>query len=132
MEKVKSKSELPPKDAEAWFEYIHQMESQTPGRLEDVAKFLTSMVSISLAVFIAGAGGKLEVNTWTGIALGIWLLSLLLSFLVMFPIRYEYVSTSVESIKKMHARIVKHKWRMLIAASACFLVALGILVFQMF
>jgi len=134
MEKEKVvKSKEPPKDAEAWFEYIGQEERKTPERLEDAAKFLATMIAISLSIFTAVVKASgVSLSTWSAkIALFAWLLSLLIAFLVLFPFRYRWVSTSVKSIKTMHARIVRIKWILLIASSFLFFAALCILVIQL-
>jgi hypothetical protein len=133
-EKNVVKSKAPPGDAEDWFEYLRKEEQRTPERLEDAAKFLATMIAISLSIFTAviKAGG-VSITAWTGrAALFAWLVSLLLAFLVLFPFRYRCVSTSVESIKTMQARIVRIKWILLILSSLLFFVALCILVVMLF
>jgi hypothetical protein len=132
-EKKMVKSKEPPKDAEEWFEYISQEERRTPERLEDAAKFLATMIAISLSIFtaVSKAGGVLVFNWPARIALFAWLFSLLLAFLVLFPFRYRCLSTSVKSIKTMHARIVRIKWVLLILSSFLFFAALCILVVRL-
>ena len=126
-------SKEPPKDAEAWFEYIRQEELRTPERLEDAAKFLATMIAISLSIFtsVTKAGGIGIVSWPAKIALFAWLLSLLLAFLVLFPFRYRCLSTSVKSINTMHVRIVYIKWFLLILSALLFFAALCILVVQL-
>jgi hypothetical protein len=132
-EKKVIKSKEPPGDAEEWFEYIHQQERKTPDRLEDAAKFLATMIAISLSIFTAVTqAGGVSVITWpVKIALFAWLLSLLFAFLVLFPFRYRCVSVSVKSIKSMHARIVRTKWILLILSTFLFFTALCILVVRL-
>jgi hypothetical protein len=132
-EKNVAKSKEPPKDAEDWFEYIRGEERRTPDRLEDAAKFLATMIAISLSIFTAviKAAG-LSIIVWTGrVALFAWLLSLLFAFFVLFPFRYRCVSTSVKSIKAVHARIVRIKWILLILSTFLFFAALCILVVRL-
>jgi hypothetical protein len=132
-EKSVVKSKEPPKDAEDWFEYIRGEERRTPDRLEDAAKFLATMIAISLSIFTAviKAGG-VSIIAWTGrVALFAWLFSLLLAFFVLFPFRYRCVSTSVKSIKSMLARIVRIKWILLILSTFLFFTALCILVVRL-
>lgn len=133
-EKKIVKSKEPPKDAEDWFEYIGREERKTPERLEDAAKFLATMIAISLSIFtaVSKAGGGSLINWSTRIALFAWLLSLLFAFLVLFPFRYRCLSTSVKSIKTMHKRIVHSKWVLLILSSFLFFAALCILVIRLF
>lgn len=133
-EKKLVKSKEPPKDAEEWLEYIREEERKTPDRLEDAAKFLATMIAISLSIFtVVTKAGGVSVVTWpVKIALFAWLLSLLFAFLVLFPFRYRCVSASVKSIKTMHARIVRIKWVLLILSSLLFFMALCILVVRLF
>jgi hypothetical protein len=133
-EKKLVKSKEPPRDAEEWLEYIGQVDRKTPERLEDAAKFLATMIAISLSIFTAvtKAGGVLVFDWPARIALFAWLLSLLFSFLVLFPFRYRCISTSVKSIKTMHTRIVRIKWVLLILSSFLFFAALCILVVRLF
>ncbi|MCK5057011.1 MAG: hypothetical protein KAT34_10170 [Candidatus Aminicenantes bacterium] len=128
------KSKKPPKDAEEWFEYIREMERKTLERLEDAAKFLSTMIAISLSIFLAinQSGGDLVITLPVKISLGAWIFSLLLAFLVLFPFRYRCLSTSVKSIKDMHKRILRAKWILLILSSLLFFVALVILVVLLF
>ena len=132
-EKKVTKSKEPPGDAEEWFDYIRQQERKTPDRLEDAAKFLATMIAISLSIFMAVTqAGGVSIIAWTGrIALFAWLLSLLFAFLVLFPFRYRCVSASVKSIKSMHSRIVRTKWILLILSTFLFFAALCILVVQL-
>jgi hypothetical protein len=135
-EKKVVKSKEPPEDAEDWLEYINQEERKTPERLEDAAKFLATMIAISLSIFtaVSKAGGVqgVQVFKWpAGIALFAWLLSLLFAFLVLFPFRYRCLSTSVKSIKAMHRRVVRIKWVLLILSSFLFFAALCILVVRL-
>ena len=129
-EKKLVKSKEPAKDAEEWLEYIGQVDRKTPERLEDAAKFLATMIAISLSIFTAvtKAGNISFINWPARIALFAWLLSLLFAFLVLFPFRYRCISTGVKSIKTMHARIVRIKWVLLILSSFLFFAALCILV----
>jgi hypothetical protein len=132
-EKKVIKSKEPSGDAEEWFEYIHQQERKTPDRLEDAAKFLATMIAISLSIFTAVTqAGGVSIIAWTGrIAVFAWLLSLLFAFLVLFPFRYRCISASVKSIKSMHTRIVRIKWILLILSTILFFAALCILVVRL-
>jgi hypothetical protein len=132
-EKKLVKSKEPPGDAEDWLEYIGQVDRKTPERLEDAAKFLATMIAISLSIFTAvtKAGGVLVFDWPARIALFAWLLSLLFAFLVLFPFRYRCISTGVKSIKAMHARIVRIKRVLLILSSFLFFAALCILVVRL-
>ncbi|MCK4764317.1 MAG: hypothetical protein KAW12_19110 [Candidatus Aminicenantes bacterium] len=128
------KSKKPSKDAQEWFEHLREIDRKTPERLEDAAKFLSTMIAISLSIFLAvnEVGGGLVIDWPVRISLIAWILSLLSAFLVLFPFRYKCISTSVESIKKMHSRVLRTKWILLIASSALFFTALVILTALLF
>ncbi len=134
-EAKKIKSGFPAPDTESWYQYIWRERQETPNRLEDAAKFLAGMISISLSIFMAvgkAAFGNYQDSKGIQTAVLFWLLSLLLSFFVLFPWRYKYVSESVKSIKEAHGRIVFHKRVLLILSLAFFLAALGVLGWSLF
>jgi hypothetical protein len=89
---------------------------------KDAAKFLATMIAISLSIFTAviKAAG-LSIIVWTG----------RVAFFVLFPFRYRCVGTSVKSIKAVHARIVRIKWILLILSTFLFFAALCILVVRL-
>ncbi len=121
------------REDEAWIAYIHDEIRATPDRLEDAAKFIATMIGISLTIFlaIAKSGDKIEITGSVKAALLAWLLSLLLSFLVVFPFRYRCLSSSAQSIRQMHRRIVRLKWWLLLLSVVFFLGALSILIFKL-
>ncbi len=117
-------------DAEKWRTYQLESQQKTPERLEDAAKFLAGMISISLTIFLKlnpeGFKG-LEQHPLTITAAVLWLLSLLAAFLVLFPVPYRYASTSSEDIKRMHRKVVRYKYACLMISALLFLIALGML-----
>jgi hypothetical protein len=132
-EVIKVESTKPPEDAEEWLEYVRREERGTLDRLEDAAKFLATMISVSLTIFasVTKAGNVMVLQGIARIALVAWLLSLLLAFLVLFPFRYRFISFSVKSIKAKYRKIVHLKWGLLISSTLLFLAALTILVVLM-
>ena len=132
-EVIKVESTQPPEDAEEWFEYIRKEERGTLDRLEDAAKFLATMISVSLTVFasVTKAGNIKVLQGIARVALIAWLLSLLLAFLVLFPFRYRFISFSVKSVKEKYRKIVRLKWGLLISSTLLFFAALCILVILM-
>ncbi len=58
---------------------------------------------------------------------GLWLLSLVAAFLVVFPLPYAYRSDSAVSIRNMHGRVVRFKYRALLLSAGLYLLALGML-----
>ncbi len=121
----------PEPDTQSWYDYSWKTQQDTPTRLEDCAKFLTGTISICLTLFLCAGKSTFEshqLTGWAGMALGLWLLSLVLCMLVLFPWQYRFRNDSVQSIKSMHKRIVKAKYRMLAAGFLLFLIALAILI----
>jgi hypothetical protein len=117
-------------DTDSWYEYLWRAEQETPNRLEDAAKFLATMISVSLTLFLAVGKNSFEKHLDSPVikmAVVFWILSLVSSFWVMFPYRYRYVSHSVQSIKEMNSRIVKTKYRLLVLSLSLFFIGLGIL-----
>ncbi len=125
---IKSKKASP--ETRSWREYILREQQETPSRLEDAAKFLAAMISISLSMFLAI--GKTTFSDCANNAavkwsISLWMLSLIAAFLVLFPWPRAYASVSADSIKKMHKRMARQKYALLIASSVLFLAALFIL-----
>ena len=130
-ELVKSKPAGPEK--ESWYQYRMKEEQETPKRLEDAAKFLAFMISVSLTIFLAvtGASGKgdFSISRGAAAALIFWILSLLLSFFVLFPFRYRFSSVSIKTFQQVHQGIVRVKRSLLILSLVFFFTALLLLVY---
>ena len=123
--------ERPDPDTESWYEYTWKTQQETPARLEECAKFLNGVIAITLTLFLTAGKDSFEsqqLSGWAGTALGLWLISLVLCILVLFPWHYRFRDDSVESIKEMHKRIVRAKYGMLAAGMLLFLTALVILI----
>ena len=117
-------------EEEAWQTFRRQSEQETPKRLEEAAKFLSGMISIAFTIFLSGGQAvfqKPEDKTLLTIACVCWLLSLVLTFLVIFPFRWRQASRSAESIERVHRASVRLKYGLLVAGTALFLLALGLL-----
>jgi hypothetical protein len=87
MEQEKLIGEKPQPDAEKWHDYGFKMQQDTPARLEDAAKFLAGMISISLTFTIANLNNLLKIfsqSTWIKLCFGLWLISLVLAFFVIY------------------------------------------------
>ncbi len=88
-----AKSKGAPSDHDkSWLAHAQKEKQEAPKRLEETAKFLVAIVSISLTVFISKRPEGLA--AWTdkafiGVAV-IWMISVLLSFFVLFPWRYKF------------------------------------------
>lgn len=115
----------------SWLSHAQKEKQEAPKRLEETAKFLVAIVSISLTVFISNRPEGLE--AWTGkvfiwVAV-IWMISVLLSFFVLFPWRYSFNPESAEDIERAYRKISKVKWRMLLLSLGFYLLALGMATF---
>ena len=127
---IKSRKSAP--DTKSWYDYIWKEKQQTINRIEDAAKFLATMISVSLTIFLAigkAVFEKSQDSFLIKLSVLLWILSLLVSFLVLFPWRYRYVSISVSSIKEMHQKVARDKYAFLILGLVLFVLALSILAF---
>jgi hypothetical protein len=120
-------------EAVKWHEYQLATRQKEPERIEDAAKFLSGMISISLTLFL-----KINPDTFRDsvveyslmAAVVFWLLSLVFSFLVLFPVPFRYNRSSAEDIERMHVRSVNYKYFWLMFSAGFFVVALGILTWK--
>ena len=116
---------------QSWIKHQREVQQKTPERIEDAAKFLSGMISISLTIFLklnpdgfkAVAGSGL-LNT----AVILWIVSLFCTFLVLFPAPYRYNDSSSASIRQMHQKVVWYKYWLLGLGALFFVGALGLLV----
>ncbi len=128
----KIKASYASSETRSWHEYVRKSRQEEPKRLEDAAKFLAGMISISLTIFLdlnEKAFEGMESSTVTSVIVIAWLLSLLSAFLVLFPTPYRFAKNSAEDIEKMQRKVVKNKQRLLYVSAALFMFALGMLAF---
>lgn len=114
-----------------WIKHQREVQQKTPERIEDAAKFLSGMISISLTIFLKldPDGFKAAAGDWVlNTAVMLWIVSLLFTFLVLFPAPYRYHDSSAASIRKMHKQVVRYKYGLLAVGAGLFLGALGVLV----
>ena len=121
-------------ETKAWREFMLEQEQKTPERLEDVAKALSGMVSVTLAIFLTIGRQEFEnsPSVTIAIALIIWLVSLVLSFLVVFPFPYRYNKQSAKTFISAHEKIKRTKYFLLITSTVLYLTALSILSVKFF
>jgi hypothetical protein len=125
---IKSQKDAP--DTQSWYEYVWKAEQDTPNRLEDAAKFMATMISISFTIFLSDGKNAFENyqdSLYLKIALISWIISLLSAFLVLFPQKYQYISCSAADIKKTNKKIINRKNLFLIISLSLYLLALGII-----
>ena len=112
IKEIEVKGQPAPPDTKSWFEYSWKLQQGVPERLEDAAKFLAIMISLSLTI-ISTALGQLKAVVvqpiFIFIGLMLWLAALFFAFMVLFPRKYRFHSMSMESIKRTHASIIRTK-----------------------
>ena len=109
MKEIEVEGQPAPPDTKSWFEYSWKLQQGVPERLEDAAKFLAVMISLSLTIISTALDQfkeKVFPPVFISIGLMLWLAALFFAFLVLFPRKYRFHSMSVESIKKTHALII--------------------------
>ena len=126
---IQAESSKPSKEDIRWLEYMNDTILETPERLENTAKFLSGMISISLTIFLIGDKDIISYLNPNHIKLVtvFWLMSLIFVFLVIFQKQNTFIDKSPESIRKTHYRIIRFKYTMLVMAAFFYFLALGIL-----
>ena len=116
-------------EQKSWHKYRRDARQGEPGRLEDAAKFLSGMISISLTIFLSADKAVFQGQSkgLLGIVALLWLCSLLLAFMVLFPRPYRTNKNSAEAIEKAHNQVVRWKTAFLAGAVGSFLIALVML-----
>ena len=131
MKEIEVEGQPAPADTKSWFEYSWKLQQGVPERLEDAAKFLAFMISLSLTIISTGLGQFKEIvfqPVFILIGLLLWLAALFFAFMVLFPRKYRFHSMSVESIKSTHARIIRKKQVSLFIAVVCYFIPFLMLV----
>ena len=116
-------------EQKAWHAYLRAAKQEEPKRLEEAAKFLAGMISITFTIFLS-ADKELLQHAAPGLPIAaalLWLIALLLAFAVLYPMPYRTVRDSAEAIEQMHQQLVRRKTFLLAGAVIAFLVALGLL-----
>ena len=120
-------------EIESWMTYSWESKQQTPARLEHAAQYLSVMMTVAITFFL-GVFGKPETFMNAGFLIKgvplLWCMSLVLSFLVLYPKKYPFSSSSAESIKLMTEKIIKWKQWMFFLASVCFILGMLLFVFM--
>jgi hypothetical protein len=114
----------------SWQAFRLQSAQETPKRLEEAAKYLSGMISIAFTLFLTRdekVFQQAEDNGAVDWAVWLWLGSVLLTFVVIFPFPWRQASPSAADIERAHRASVRLKYGLLIAGTALFLVALGLL-----
>lgn len=116
-------------EQKAWHVYLRSSLQEEPKRLEEAAKFLSGMVSITFTILLSAnkeilKGGDAGLLAISAVA---WLIALLLAFGVLYPMPYRTVKDSAEAIGQMHNRVVRNKTYLLAGAVLAYVLGLVLL-----
>lgn len=126
----KQKASFPDSEDDYWQKYLRNNQAKEGERLEDAAKFLSGMISISLTIFLKindAAFVALSQSWYAILVVVLWLLALAGSFLVFFPFGYAVHHAVPSSIEAFHQQMVQRKRRLLLGSTVCFFLALLLL-----
>jgi hypothetical protein len=127
---IAKQGKMSPPEIESWMTYSWETKQQTPNRLEDAAKYLAVMMTVSMTFFLSVFGKTeqfLEAGWFIKSIPLLWCVSLIFSFLVLYPKRYPFNTSSAESIQEMTEKVIHWKQFMFLISSLCFI--LGIILF---
>jgi hypothetical protein len=124
----------PTPDEDAWHSWRRADEQETPKRLEEAAKFCAGLYGVTYAILLGSDVDALKHANEDTLKLvaGLWLVSLVTAFVVVFPLPWVYRSDSAASIADMHRRVVRFKYRALKLSAGLYLFALGVLTWLYF
>ena len=120
------------KEELSWIEHQRKENQEGPRRLEDTAKYLSGLASLSLTIMLGPYSEIFKTFKGSaGLKIGItcWLISILFTLAVVFPFRYHYVSNSDSSIRKMNKRIAKIKFGFLLTGVLFYIVGISFIAF---
>lgn len=116
----------------SWLDWQQKEKQETVKRLEDTAKFLAGVSSLSLSILLGVNREALKSISNEGgmkFALCCWLLSIVLTLIVVFPFPYKYVSNSADSIRTLYKRISNTKFILILLGALFYLTGLSLMVF---
>ena len=115
-----------------WISFQRAEKRETLKRIEETAKYLSGIISISFSV-VLNVEHSLFAGPHPGILLnaGIiaWILAIIISLFVLFPLRYAYVENSAASIQDMNKRVSRVKFVLLIAAAVLYITGISIIAY---
>ena len=116
-----------PPDTKSWFEYSWKLQQEIPNRFEDAAKFLATIISLTISIIIT-ALEKLKIilihPLLVFVVLAFWLAALLFAFLVLYPEKYQFHSKSIDSIKRTTDQIVRTKKNRFVISTVLYFIPL--------
>jgi hypothetical protein len=126
----KQKAQFPSSEDTFWEKYHQDTKAKEGERLEDAAKFLSGMISISLSIFLKindDAFAALSSSWYAVLVVVLWLAALAGSFFVFFPFQYPVKAQVPTTIEAFHDTMVRRKRRLLLMSTVCFFLALLLL-----
>ncbi len=117
------------KDKELWYDFIIREKQATPQRIENAAKAVGGIISITLTLLLALFDNKqdlMSIDSYETVIV-LWLIAAIVAFLVIFPFPYRYSSLSINSFIKSHRRTVIVKYVLLVVSVIAYLVGLVLL-----
>ncbi len=115
------------KETQLWIEFVIKEEQELVKRIEDVSKYLTTINSLILTIIVFFINtNKIHVFNYKflNFSFYFWIVSLLLSLIVLFPWRYAYNKDSANSIRIAYRKIVQTKLTLLVYCIFSFIIAI--------
>ncbi|AXY77910.1 hypothetical protein D3H65_29690 [Paraflavitalea soli] len=120
----------------SWIDYQQKEKQESIKRLEETAKYLSGLSSLSLSIIVAVNGEALrqtmrsaprylEIGSSLKNGVVCWLLSILLTLAVVFPFRYKYVENSADSIRQMNNKIGQVKFWLLVLGALLYIIGIS-------
>lgn len=124
---------VPSTDEEkSWIEYQRNENQGSLKRLEETAKYLTGLSSISLTIILGPNHDifkSLQNVSLLKAGMFCWLFSILLTLAVVFPFRYKYINNSFSSIKGTHQKISRIKFTCLVLGAILYLAGISLMAY---
>lgn len=116
-------------DTKAWLEFSWKLVQEGPNRFEDSAKFLTSIIAITITILLTTLVNlKLIFHSYfISMTFVFWIAALLFAFFVMFPQRYSFSSYSTQSVKETITKIANKKRKLFIISVLLYFIPFVIL-----
>jgi hypothetical protein len=114
----------------SWIDFQLKERQSSLQRLEDAAKFLSGLASVSLTIMLSvnkSAFDQFSQSLTLKIGVLSWLISIVLTLGVVLPFRYNYIENSADSIKKMNQIVRRTKYALLTLGALFYLAGICIL-----
>ena len=111
---------------ESWQAHRWSEAQKVPERIEDAAKFLATMLSLSLSIMLGLEKPALAIKDYGPShqllwGLGFWLVAILVTFMAIMPTSYFSIPDSTDDYRRMHKQIVRRKFGFLLVGAFLFL-----------